>query len=182
MAPPAPPARSGRAGQPSAGLRGPPGRGLARHRHLCRPPAAGGDADRAGIGSRSRDRVRRRGRVVTAGGRRVSAEVKVPRLAESISEATLVEWLKPDGAPVKADEPIATLETDKAAVEIVADVAGTLAQMKKAGDVVKVGDVLARIADGAGAANATAPAPAAPASKPAARAPAPAPAAPAPKP
>jgi len=94
----------------------------------------------------------------------VSAEVKVPRLAESISEATLVEWLKPDGAAVRADEPIATLETDKAAVEIVADRAGTLAHLKKPGDVVKVGDVLARIADGAG----SPPAVAAPEAKPAA--------------
>jgi len=94
----------------------------------------------------------------------VSAEVKVPRLAESISEATLVEWLKPDGAAVRADEPIATLETDKAAVEIVADRAGTLAHLKKPGDVVKVGDVLARIADGAG----SPPAVAAPGAKPAA--------------
>jgi len=99
----------------------------------------------------------------------VSAEVKVPRLAESISEATLVEWLKPDGAAVRADEPIATLETDKAAVEIVADRAGTLAHLKKPGDVVKVGDVLARIADGAG----SPPAVAAPAAKPAAPAAAP---------
>jgi 2-oxoglutarate dehydrogenase E2 component (dihydrolipoamide succinyltransferase) len=93
----------------------------------------------------------------------VSAEVKVPRLAESISEATLVEWLKPDGATVRIDEPIATLETDKAAVEIVADRAGVLAQLKKPGEVVSVGDVLGRITDGAGsaAAPAAAPAPAA---------------------
>jgi 2-oxoglutarate dehydrogenase E2 component (dihydrolipoamide succinyltransferase) len=89
----------------------------------------------------------------------VSAEVKVPRLAESISEATLVEWLKADGAEVRADEPIATLETDKAAVEIVADIEGTLTHVRKPGDVVKVGDVLARIANGAAA-------PAAPAAKP----------------
>ena len=75
-------------------------------------------------------------------------EVKVPRLAESISEATLVEWLKADGATVRADEPIATLETDKAAVEIVADGAGVLSHARKPGDVVKVGDVLGRIAPG----------------------------------
>jgi len=81
----------------------------------------------------------------------VSFDVKVPRLAESISEATLVEWLKPDGAAVRADEPIATLETDKAAVEIVADTAGTLAHLKQVGDVVKVGEVLGRIADAGGA-------------------------------
>jgi len=110
----------------------------------------------------------------------VSAEVKVPRLAESISEATLVEWLKPDGAAVRQDEPIATLETDKAAVEIVADAAGTLAQLKKPGDVVKVGDVLGRIADGGAVAAVAAPVAAAPAPKPAAKTAATAPAPPRP--
>jgi 2-oxoglutarate dehydrogenase E2 component (dihydrolipoamide succinyltransferase) len=94
----------------------------------------------------------------------VTIEVKVPRLAESISEATLVEWLKPDGTAVRTDEPIATLETDKAAVEIVADAAGVLSHARKPGDVVKVGDVLGRIADGDGSSAAAAPAaPAAPA-------------------
>jgi 2-oxoglutarate dehydrogenase E2 component (dihydrolipoamide succinyltransferase) len=94
----------------------------------------------------------------------VTIEVKVPRLAESISEATLVEWLKPDGTAVRTDEPIATLETDKAAVEIVADAAGVLSHARKPGDVVKVGDVLGRIADGDGStAAAAAAAPAQPA-------------------
>ena len=82
----------------------------------------------------------------------MSIDVLVPRLAESISEATLVEWLKPDGGAVRADEPIATLETDKAAVEIVADAAGVLSHARKAGEVVKVGDLLGRIAPGAAAA------------------------------
>jgi 2-oxoglutarate dehydrogenase E2 component (dihydrolipoamide succinyltransferase) len=81
----------------------------------------------------------------------VSVEVKVPRLAESISEAVLAEWLKADGAPVRADEPIATLETDKAAVEIAASDAGVLRQARKAGDTVQVGDVLARIEPASGA-------------------------------
>jgi 2-oxoglutarate dehydrogenase E2 component (dihydrolipoamide succinyltransferase) len=109
----------------------------------------------------------------------VTIEVKVPRLAESISEATLVEWLKPDGTAVRTDEPIATLETDKAAVEIVADAAGVLSHARKPGDVVKVGDVLGRIADGDGStAAAAAAAPAQPApSQPAAPKAGPAPAA-----
>ncbi|HET7226896.1 MAG TPA: biotin/lipoyl-containing protein, partial [Candidatus Eisenbacteria bacterium] len=110
----------------------------------------------------------------------MSATVSVPRLAESISEATLVEWLKPDGGAVRRDEPVATLETDKAAVEIAATDSGVLHHQKKAGDTVVVGDVLATIepgvapADGASAPAATAvkaPAPApvaaAPASTPA---------------
>ena len=111
----------------------------------------------------------------------MSLDVKVPRLAESISEATLVEWLKPDGAGVRADEPIATLETDKAAVEIVADSAGVLDHVRKPGDVVHVGDVLARIRPGASPAAAAPATPDAPA-MPAAPAPAvrPTPAAPPP--
>ena len=79
----------------------------------------------------------------------MTIDIKVPRLAESISEATLVEWLKGDGAAVRTDEPIATLETDKAAVEIVADATGVLTHAKQPGEVVKVGDVLGRIAGNA---------------------------------
>jgi 2-oxoglutarate dehydrogenase E2 component (dihydrolipoamide succinyltransferase) len=98
----------------------------------------------------------------------VTKDVQVPRLAESISEATLVEWLKPDGATVRLDEPIATLETDKAAVEIAATDAGVLRHAHAIGDTVHVGDVLARIEEGNGAA-----APAAAAAPPAAVKPAP---------
>ncbi|HTK30625.1 MAG TPA: 2-oxoglutarate dehydrogenase complex dihydrolipoyllysine-residue succinyltransferase [Candidatus Saccharimonadaceae bacterium] len=81
----------------------------------------------------------------------MSAELQVPRLAESISEAVLVEWLKPDGAAVRVDEPVATLETDKAAVEIAAADAGLLRHVSKVGDRVVVGQVIARIEAGAGA-------------------------------
>jgi 2-oxoglutarate dehydrogenase E2 component (dihydrolipoamide succinyltransferase) len=79
----------------------------------------------------------------------VAAEIRVPRLAESISEAVLVAWLKPDGERVRADEPVATLETDKAAVEIASDVAGTLRHVRKVGDTVKVDDLLARVEESA---------------------------------
>jgi 2-oxoglutarate dehydrogenase E2 component (dihydrolipoamide succinyltransferase) len=78
-----------------------------------------------------------------------AVELKVPRLAESISEAVLVEWLKGDGEPVRIDEPVATLETDKAAVEIAADGPGVLRHARKVGETVHVGDVLARIEPGA---------------------------------
>jgi 2-oxoglutarate dehydrogenase E2 component (dihydrolipoamide succinyltransferase) len=78
----------------------------------------------------------------------VTVEVKVPHLAESITDATLAEWLKPDGQPVKQDEPIATLETDKAAVEIAATESGVLHHLRRMGEVVRVDDVLARIEPG----------------------------------
>ena len=82
----------------------------------------------------------------------MAIEIRVPRLAESISEAVLVAWLKQDGESVRADEPIATLETDKAAVEIAAEAPGVLRHARALGDTVQVGDVLARLEQGAGAA------------------------------
>jgi 2-oxoglutarate dehydrogenase E2 component (dihydrolipoamide succinyltransferase) len=85
-------------------------------------------------------------------------DVKVPALGESITEATLGQWLKAPGDSVAADEPIASLETDKVAVEVNAPVAGTLAeQLVKEGDTVAVGAIIARIGEG-GAAAAKAPA------------------------
>jgi 2-oxoglutarate dehydrogenase E2 component (dihydrolipoamide succinyltransferase) len=84
-------------------------------------------------------------------------DVKVPALGESITEATLGQWLKAPGDAVAADEPIASLETDKVAVEVNAPVAGTLAeQLVKEGDTVAVGAVIARVTEGAGAAAAPA--------------------------
>lgn len=79
-------------------------------------------------------------------------EVKVPTLGESITEATLGQWLKNPGDPVKADEPIASLETDKVAVEVPSPVAGMMGeQLVKVGDTVAVGAAIARIDEGAGA-------------------------------
>ena len=47
----------------------------------------------------------------------MSSEVKVPVLGESVSEATIGQWLKQPGEAVAADEPIASLETDKVAID-----------------------------------------------------------------
>ena len=78
-------------------------------------------------------------------------DVKVPALGESITEATLGSWLKQPGDSVAADEPIASLETDKVAVEVNAPSAGTLAeQLVKEGDTVAVGAVIARLSEGGG--------------------------------
>jgi 2-oxoglutarate dehydrogenase E2 component (dihydrolipoamide succinyltransferase) len=83
----------------------------------------------------------------------MAIDVKVPTLGESITEATLGQWLKQPGDAVKQDEPIASLETDKVAVEVNAPAAGTLAQqLVKEGDTVNVGAVIARIEAGAAAA------------------------------
>ena len=83
----------------------------------------------------------------------MSTEVKVPTLGESIAEATLGQWLKKPGDPVAADEPIASLETDKVAVEVPSPVAGIMgAQMVAEGATVSVGAVIAAIEAGSGAA------------------------------
>jgi 2-oxoglutarate dehydrogenase E2 component (dihydrolipoamide succinyltransferase) len=82
----------------------------------------------------------------------MSTEVKVPVLGESITEATLGEWLKKPGEAGKADEPIASLETDKVSVEVPAPVAGVMgAHVVNVGDTVAVGAVIASIEAGEGA-------------------------------
>ncbi|MBO9516699.1 MAG: 2-oxoglutarate dehydrogenase complex dihydrolipoyllysine-residue succinyltransferase [Porphyrobacter sp.] len=78
----------------------------------------------------------------------MAVEVKVPTLGESVTEATIGEWLKKPGDPVKLDEPIASLETDKVAVEVPAPVAGVMGAYKvEVGTTVEVGAVIATIED-----------------------------------
>ncbi len=92
----------------------------------------------------------------------MATDVTIPALGESITEATVGEWLKNPGDAVAADEPIVSLETDKVAVEVPSPVAGTMGEhLAKVGDTVKVGALIARIDSGAGApAKAAAPTPA----------------------
>ena len=114
----------------------------------------------------------------------MATEVKVPTLGESVTEATVGQWLKKPGEAVKADEPIVSLETDKVAVDVPAPAAGTMGDIvAKEGETVQVGALLGYVNEGAsaGASPAAAAAPAAaPAAKAEAAAPAPAAAAPAP--
>ncbi|HTN98801.1 MAG TPA: 2-oxoglutarate dehydrogenase complex dihydrolipoyllysine-residue succinyltransferase [Nordella sp.] len=101
----------------------------------------------------------------------MATEVKVPALGESVTEATVGQWLKKPGETVALDEPIASLETDKVAIDVPSPVAGVLGeQLVKEGDTVNVGAVIATVAEGAAGAS---PAPAK-AETPAAPAPAPA--------
>src|SRR6476469_1241850 len=99
----------------------------------------------------------------------MATDVEVPALGESITEGTLAQWLKKPGEAVAADEPIASLETDKVSVEVPSPVAGVLTeQLAQEGDNVAVGAVIARIDESATAGTPAAPAPAAaPASAPA---------------
>ena len=114
----------------------------------------------------------------------MATEVKVPTLGESVTEATVGQWLKKPGEAVKADEPIVSLETDKVAVDVPAPAAGTMGDIiAKEGDTVEVGALLGYVNEGASAGASPAPAAApavAPAAKAEAAAPAPAASAPAP--
>jgi len=108
------------------------------------------------------------------------AEIRVPTLGESVTEATIGKWFKKPGDAVAVDEPLVELETDKVTIEVPAPAAGVLGDIAaKEGDTVAVGAVLGRIKEGAGAAPAKAAAQPAPPSaapappKPAAAAPAP---------
>ncbi|MBO9201514.1 MULTISPECIES: 2-oxoglutarate dehydrogenase complex dihydrolipoyllysine-residue succinyltransferase [Niastella] len=72
-------------------------------------------------------------------------DIKVPTVGESISEVTLLKWVKNSGDYVERDEVIAELESEKATFEVNAEQAGTLQQSAKEGDTLKIGDILATI-------------------------------------
>jgi 2-oxoglutarate dehydrogenase E2 component (dihydrolipoamide succinyltransferase) len=76
-------------------------------------------------------------------------DIKVPTVGESISEVSLVKWLKKDGDYVERDEMIAELESEKATFEVNAEQAGILKTVGKEGDTLKIGDVVAQIDEGA---------------------------------
>src|SRR5688572_8841956 len=79
----------------------------------------------------------------------MASEVKVPTLGESMTEATIGEWLKQPGDAVALDEPVASLETDKVAIEVPAPIAGILGEHKFAvGDTVEIGTVITAIEEG----------------------------------
>lgn len=82
----------------------------------------------------------------------MAANIVVPQLGESIVEARVARWLKQAGDAVKAGEPLVELETDKIDVEVSAERAGVLAEIRRnAGDDVQVGEVLGLV-DESGAA------------------------------
>src|SRR3982751_5104111 len=86
----------------------------------------------------------------------MATDVIVPTLGESITEATIGQWLKNPGDAVKADEPIASLETDKVAIEVPSPVAGVMGEQ-----LVKGGAAIPRTEQGAAAPQPAAAAPAA---------------------
>jgi len=79
------------------------------------------------------------------------AQIRVPALGESVTEATIGKWFKKPGEAVAVDEPLVELETDKVTIEVPAPAAGVLADIAaKDGDTVAVGAVLGQIKEGAG--------------------------------
>jgi 2-oxoglutarate dehydrogenase E2 component (dihydrolipoamide succinyltransferase) len=114
----------------------------------------------------------------------VMAEIRVPTLGESVTEATIGKWFKKPGDAVAVDEPLVELETDKVTIEVPAPAAGVLSDVAvKDGDTVAVGALLGEIKEGASAAKTASGAqPAAKLATPSAAPPAPAAAKPAPAP
>ena len=76
-------------------------------------------------------------------------DIKVPTIGESITEVTLLKWVKPAGSYVERDEVIAELESEKATFEVNAEKAGTVEHLAKEGDTLNIGDLLARIDESA---------------------------------
>lgn len=72
-------------------------------------------------------------------------EIKVPTVGESISEVTLTQWLKADGAWVERDEILCEMESEKATFELNAEQAGILHIVAKEGDTINIGDVACKI-------------------------------------
>lgn len=106
----------------------------------------------------------------------MKVEIKVPAVGESITEATIADWVKKDGDFVNKNDVLLSLETDKATVEVVAEQSGKLSIGVQKGTVVKIGAIVGTVdtdAKGASAPVASA-APSAPTPAPVASAPAPA--------
>ena len=83
----------------------------------------------------------------------MATEIRVPALGESVTEATVGKWFKKAGDPVKADETLVELETDKVTLEVPAPASGVLAEIRVAeGETVSPGGVLGAVAEGEAAA------------------------------
>jgi len=78
------------------------------------------------------------------------ADIRVPTLGESVTEATIGRWFKHPGEAVAVDEPVVELETDKVTIEVPAPAAGVLSEiLVKDGETVAPGALLGQIKEGA---------------------------------
>lgn len=80
----------------------------------------------------------------------MKVEIRVPSIGESVTEVTLSSWLVEDGATVAMDESLCEFESDKATLELPAEVAGVVTRVAGEGDDLKIGDLVCYIeTDGA---------------------------------
>src|SRR5215469_16316932 len=75
----------------------------------------------------------------------MSVEFHMPQLGITMEEATIVRWLRDEGATVQQGEAIVEVETDKTTAEVESTAAGTLRIMAQDGDVVQAGAIIAYI-------------------------------------
>src|SRR5690625_4885521 len=81
---------------------------------------------------------------------KIVKEIKIPELAESITEGTIAEWLVQPGDKVEKGDPVVELETDKVNVEVNSDYAGVIVEvLAEEGDDVSVGDTIAKVDENA---------------------------------
>jgi 2-oxoglutarate dehydrogenase E2 component (dihydrolipoamide succinyltransferase) len=84
----------------------------------------------------------------------MAVELRVPEVGESIKEVQIGSWLKGEGDRVERDEAVVEIESDKATLELPAPVSGTIEKLlKKKGDTVKIGELIATLAEGASSPN-----------------------------
>ena len=81
----------------------------------------------------------------------MAVDITIPALGESITEATVLRWLKAAGEAVERDEVVVEIETDKATMELVAPETGVLSEILKGeGEKVEIGETIGRVTpDGA---------------------------------
>src|SRR3989454_1469008 len=93
----------------------------------------------------------------------MAVDITIPALGESLTEATILRWLKAAGEAVERDEVVVEIETDKATMELVAPETGVLSEILKGeGEKVEIGETIGRVTPD-GAARAATPRPSAPA-------------------
>lgn len=78
----------------------------------------------------------------------MAVDVEIPEVGESVSEVTVLEWLRGEGDYVDKGEPICVLETDKANVDLPSPAAGLLRQVKKVDETLAIGEIVGRIEEG----------------------------------
>ena len=75
----------------------------------------------------------------------MATPVKIPQVGESVTEVTLIQWLRHDGDKVEKDEPLCLMETDKADFELPSPISGILKTLHKEGETIEVGAQVAEV-------------------------------------